>query len=283
MSPYWESHRNSEGTDRVEREPPVEAWKQAALLLVGHGSSRLSTSREATDRLAEAIRRQDLFAEVASCFWKEPPFLSLDLVSAKTVYIVPNFAGEGLFTQHLIPDKLGLTGAVTDTAGRRLIYTAPLGSHPRLPDLLLRRVEDLCRREEIAETSCGLLIIGHGSRRSGGVSRTPEAVAAYLRKKNRFAQVETAYLEQAPFVGDWPQRIKTEVVIAAPWLVSEGMHATEDLPPHFGLAVPIGGPVSIAGRRAWLLGGIGRDQEVVELILDSIFYSETGHRSRIKT
>ncbi len=253
----------------------MNAWKNAALLLVGHGSSRLATSRQATDRLAEAIRRRHLFAEVEACFWKEKPFLSLDLVTAPTVYVVPNFAGEGSFTQRLIPEKLGIGGTLSHLAGRRLIYTQPVGCHPRLPDLLHRRALALCRNNDVAPDGTGLLIVGHGSRRAGGVSATPEAVAETLRKKGVFAEVRTAYLEQAPFVADWPQRMAARHLIVAPWLVSEGMHASEDLPPLFGLTTPSGGPVDSHGRTVWLMDGIGRDAEVVEMILDHIRHAET--------
>lgn len=252
----------------------MNEWKDGALLLVGHGSSRLVTSRQATDRLAEAIRRRGLFAEVVACFWKEAPILSLDLVKARTVYVVPNFAGEGSFTRRLIPERLGITGILSQVEGRRLIYTEPVGCHPHLRDLLCLRAEALCRKNHIAPESAGLLIIGHGSRQPGGVSATPEAVAQTLRSKGRFAEVATAYLEQAPFVADWPQRVTAGQVIVAPWLVSEGMHASEDLPPHFGLRTPSGGPVSIHGRTVWLMDGIGRDAEVVEMILDHIRRAE---------
>jgi sirohydrochlorin cobaltochelatase len=252
----------------------MNAWKNAALLLVGHGSSRLAASRQATDRLAEAIRRQQLFAEVKACFWKEEPFLSLDLVSAPTVYVVPNFAGEGSFTQRLIPEKLGISGTFSDIAGRRLIYTQPVGCHPRLPELLHRRALIVCRNNDVAPDRSGLLIVGHGSRKTGGVSATPEAVAETLRRKGAFAEVTTAYLEQAPFVADWPQRTAARHMIVAPWLISEGMHASEDLPPLFGLTTPTGGPVSVHGRTVWLMDGIGRDSEVVEMILDHIRHAE---------
>ncbi|MDR3439052.1 CbiX/SirB N-terminal domain-containing protein [Telmatospirillum sp.] len=249
-------------------------WRKAALLLVGHGSSRLTTSRQATDRLADEISRRGLFAEVAACFWKEAPFLSLDLVTSETVYVVPNFAGEGAFTRRLIPARLALDGVLTKIGRRRLIYTEPVGCHPRLPDLLCRRAEDLCDRERIDRASTGLLIVGHGSRQPGGVSATPQAVSTRLRATGRFADVETAFLEQAPFVADWPLLIRTPNVLVAPWLISEGMHASEDLPPHFGLRAPSGGPVAINDRQVWLMGGIGRDAEVVDMILDNIRQAE---------
>jgi sirohydrochlorin cobaltochelatase len=272
--------RQTASRNRRDEKKAMNEWKEAALLLVGHGSSRLATSRQATDRLAEKIRGRNLFAEVEACFWKEAPFLSLDLVSAQTVYVVPNFAGEGAFTQRLIPEKLGISGSVSHVGGRRLYYTEPVGCHPRLPDLLRLRAEGLCRGYEIDMRDTGLLVIGHGSRQPGGVSATPEAVAETLRAMNKFAAVATAYLEQAPFVADWPRLIDAKHVIVAPWLISEGMHASEDLPPFFGLDTPRGGPVEIHGRTVWLMDGIGRDEEVVEMIFDHIRQAEANTGAR---
>jgi sirohydrochlorin cobaltochelatase len=249
-------------------------WNKAAVLLVGHGSSRVTTSRDATSRLAESLRAQTLFAEVRECFWKEAPFLSLDLVAASLVYVVPNFAGEGVFTRKLIPNKLGLSGRLTTLAGRRVVYTDPVGSHPGMPALLQRRAESLCATNDIAPEDTALVIIGHGSSRPGGSSGTPEAVAASLRASSRFAEITTAYIEQEPRVNDWPALVRSRHVIAAPLLISEGMHASEDLPPLFGLSKPQGGPVEMAGRQVWLMGGIGRDPEVVEIILDQIRSAE---------
>ena len=252
----------------------MAAWNEAALLLVGHGSSRLATGREATARLAASIRRQGLFAEVQDCYWKEQPFLSLDLVGADLVYVVPNFAGEGVFTRRLIPQRLGLTGLVTDLAGRRLVYTDPVGCHPRIPQLLTKRAVALCAAHGIEPAATALLIVGHGSRQPGRVSSTPEEVALAVRAGRIFAEVATAYIEQAPRVAAWPHLVAARRVIAAPLLISEGMHTTEDLPPLFGLDTPTGGPTEIDGRTTWLMGGIGCDPEVVEMILDQVRAAE---------
>ncbi len=246
-----------------------KTWSKAALLLVGHGSSRLPVSRLATARLAQAIRARGLFAEVQECFWKEEPQLSLDLVRAETVYVVPNFAGEGTYTRRLIPEKLGLEGTVSAVAGRRVIYCEPVGCHPAIPQLLVRRAEELCAGQALDPRRVALLIVGHGARH-GGVSRTPEAVAAAVRASGRFAEVAAVYIEQEPRVADWPAAVGAASVIVAPLLISEGMHASEDLPPLFGLSVPVGGPSAAAGRTVWLMGGIGRDPEVADVILDQV-------------
>jgi len=247
----------------------VDHLKEAALLLVGHGSSRWSSGHVVTGRLAEMIRRLGIFAEVRDCYWKEPPFLSLDLVSSKTVYVVPNFAGDGVFTRSLLPEKLGLTGPRTRIGERTVIYCQPVGCHPGIATLLERRALNLCASQGIDPGCVALLVIAHGSR-SGQPGKTPVEVASALRSGGAFGEVVTAYIEQEPRVTDWPALVACDWVIAAPLLISEGMHAREDLPPLFGLTEPAGGPVSVAGRKTWLLPGIGRDPEVVSLILDQV-------------
>ena len=253
----------------------MKQWEDAALLLVGHGSSRVKTSRQATARLAEAIRQRSLFAEVQECFWREPPFLSLDLVTASTVFVVPNFSGEGLFTGQLIPQKLGLTGACTGRSGRRIIYARPVGAHPALAAMLKSRAEGLCAAQDVSPAATALLVVGHGSSRPEGSSVTPERVAATIRDTGHFAEVATAFIEQAPRVADWRRLIAAPNVVVAPLLISEGMHARNDLPPLFGLAAATsGGPSLIDGRRVWLMGGIGQDAQVIEMILDQVRAAE---------
>ncbi len=53
-------------------------------------------------------------------------------------------------------------------------------------------------------------------------------------------------------------------------LISEGRHTSEDLPPLFGLSMPVGGPVDIHGQTVWLMGGLGSEPEVAAMVLDLI-------------
>ncbi|HVI50907.1 MAG TPA: CbiX/SirB N-terminal domain-containing protein [Candidatus Sulfotelmatobacter sp.] len=251
-------------------------WKDAALLLVGHGSSKTPNARQAASRLAERLRALNLFAEVRACFWKEEPFVSLDLVRSRIVHVVPYFSGAGVFTKKLIPERLGLTGRVSEIAGRTVYYSEPVGTHPEIPCLLCRRAHELCRVNGIKATDATLLMIAHGSSKPGGSSGTPEAVAERLRRDAGFAEVAIAYIEQEPFVCDWPKLVSTRHVIGAPLLVSEGMHASQDLPPLFGLTAPEGGPSEIGRHLVWLMGGIGRDPEVAQIILDLITATQYG-------
>lgn len=249
----------------------ADHWKRAALVLAGHGSARNPDSRLPTDRLAAEIAARGLFAEVAVCFLKEPPFATtaLSLVSASEVYVVPNFAGAGHITRHELPRALGLDGPLTVRDGRRIHFAEPVGSHPSLPALLRKRIEALAAGAGLDRRRLSVLLIGHGSARPGS-SGTAEAIAEALRAHGDYGEVVTAYLEQEPFVADWPRLVSTPTVIAAPLLVAEGLHGSEDLPPLFGLPRGGGGPAHVHGRTVFLCRGIGSDPEIVEVILERV-------------
>ena len=53
-----------------------------------------------------------------------------------------------------------------------------------------------------------------------------------------------------------------------PLLVAQGMHASQDIPPIFGLEAGQRGPVEIRGHRVALATGLGAEPELVEVILD---------------
>lgn len=244
----------------------------SALVLVGHGSGNYPDAAKPILALAESIRTRRLFAEVAAVFMKQDPPLSsaLSLVKARTVYVVPVFAGRGYYTGTLIPHEIGLTGQVTERDGRRVIYTEPAGTHPRLPGLLACRADGVARScgWEPGETS--LLLIAHGSARPGGAGETPRAIASALSAMNCFAEVELVFLEQEPLARDWPGMVREKRVVALPLLVAQGMHAGRDIPPLFGLRQGETGPVDCEGRRVALATGLGAEPELEEIILDLV-------------
>jgi sirohydrochlorin cobaltochelatase len=219
--------------------------ESASLLLVAHGSTRHPAAAEGLYRIAERLKPR--FAHVDVAFWRQEPVLSPDHLRGGKVYVVPYFAGLGKHTEQLIPERLGLPGKPGVT------YCPPVGCHPALPGLIHRRA--LAATDNPAETS--LLLIGHGSR-EGGANRTPEKIAETLRSLGGFAEVATAYLEQAPFAADWRRLVRFPKVVAQPLLLSAGMHASEDLPPLF------------AGSNAILLQGVGEEAEIAAMVLDQI-------------
>ena len=195
---------------------------------------------------------------------------ALSLVGAQTVYVVPVFAGRGFYTGTLIPREIGLTGQVTEREGRRVLYTEPAGTHPRLPGLLACRADGMARACGWAPEATSLLLIAHGSSRPGGAGETPRAISAALAGMNHFAEVQLCFLEQEPFAQTWPEMITGDQVVALPLLVAQGMHAGQDIPPLFGLRQGETGPVVSHGRRVALATGLGAEPELEEIILDLV-------------
>lgn len=244
----------------------------ASLVLVGHGSAHYPDAARPVLALAESIRGRGLFTDVAAVFMKQDPPLAaaLSLVSAPTVYVVPVFAGRGFYTGTLIPREIGLSGPITETAGRRVIYTEPAGAHPDLPGLLARRAETVAQACGWKPEDVSLLLIAHGSARQGGAGETPRAIAAAMAAMNHFAEVGLGFLEQEPFARDWPALVRGGKVVALPLLVAQGMHAGRDIPPLFGLTQGESGPVDCRGRRVILATGLGAEPELEEIILDLV-------------
>jgi len=242
--------------------------KKAALVLVGHGSSKVVDAALPVARLAEAVAATGRFAEVATAFMKQEPPLAraLDSVAAATVVVVPVFAGRGWYTDTLVPRTLGLEGPVTRRDGRLILVTPPAGGHPAIPGIVARRA--LAAVGEGAAAATSLLLIAHGSSRPGGAGETPKAIAAAIAAMGRFAEVAVAFLEQEPRAARWPELVAGRQVLALPLLIAQGAHASRDIPPLFGLGPDEGGPVESHGRRVRLASGLGVEPELVEVVLD---------------
>lgn len=243
-----------------------------AIILVGHGSARHPDSAAPIHALADSLRRRGPWREVVAVFMKQPPHLdqALELVQADEVVIVPVFAGKGYYTDRLIPEAMGLSGPITRKGGRVLYYTAPAGCHPRIPGLMACRADGVARASGLAPKAASLLLIAHGSARPGGSGETPRAIADAIAAMNHFAEVTLAFLEQPPFAADWRDLVTGTELVVLPLLVAQGMHASQDIPPLFGLASGESGPVAIDGRRARLATGLGAEPDLVGIIADMV-------------
>src|SRR5437764_10655498 len=139
----------------------------SALLIVGHGSTVNPDSSAPTLAHAAEIRRRNIFGNVQCAFWKEEPSLRdaiflFDPDEIRIVYVVPNFISEGYFTQTVIPRELELNGKITRRSnGQVWKYCDPVGNHPLMTELLLKRAGDVAPNVDPTETI--LLIDEHGT------------------------------------------------------------------------------------------------------------------------
>jgi sirohydrochlorin cobaltochelatase len=259
-----------------------------ALLIVGHGSTVNPDSSAPTLAHAAEIRRRRIFDDVACAFWKEEPSLRdaiflFDPESIRQVYVVPNFISEGYFTQTVIPRELALSGPITKRPnGQVWKYCEPVGSHPAMTDLLLRRAQEIAPDVDPRVTS--LLIVAHGTDLNENSAAAAKREAEKIRQLGKYATVLNVYMEEPPLVSDWQNLTKTENVIVVPFFISDGLHSYEDIPVLLGIAeerstsnrVSAGGeifqrnPYKIDNRSLFYAPSIGTDPRFANIIVAQV-------------
>jgi len=271
----------------------MNAKPQAALLIVGHGSTENPDSSEPSIVHANAIRDRQIFGEVAVTFWKEEPNFrdARYSVDAEEVYVVPNFISEGYFTQTIIPRELGLTGALTERNGQRWKYCAPVGNHTGMTALLRRRAQEVAPDIDPSKTS--LLVVGHGTGLNENSAAAAKRQADQLAAETDYAKVLNVYMEEAPLVGEWDQLTDTPNVVVVPYFISDGLHSYQDIPVLLGIEeeptvaasqreVFRQNPYYLRGRTLYYASAIGTEPGFAQVILDQAAAFDTGEQGVIQ-
>jgi len=253
----------------------------SALVIVGHGSTTNPDSSEPTHLLADSIRDKGIFDEVSCCFWKEEPSMRevLYSISSPEVYIVPNFISEGYFTQTVIPREFELDGLVTNRDGKRLLYCEPVGNHPSMTDVLLKRAKETA--PNVPPEECSLLIVGHGTNLNDNSAMAAKKQVALLSALGIYAEVLPAYMEEAPLVSDWASMTSRENVVVIPFFISDGLHSYQDIPVLLGIREETGpaasqssvfksNPHHLRGKNLYYGSAIGTDPMMGQVILDQV-------------
>jgi len=222
----------------------VEYKSDAALLIVAHGSTVNPDSSVPTLAHAAEIRRREIFADVECAFWKEEPSLRdaiflFDPELIHEVHIVPNFISEGYFTQTVLPRELDLTGRITKRPnGQIWKYSEPVGNHPMMTELLLKRACEVAPGVSPSETS--LLIVAHGTDLNENSAVAAKREAEKIRALGKYQAVLNVYMEEPPLVAEWRKLTKTRNVIVVPFFISDGLHSYEDIPRLLGIVATAG-------------------------------------------
>jgi len=255
----------------------------SALLIVGHGSTLNPDSSAPTWELADDIQRRGIFGEVHCAFWKEEPSLRqiLHSVDRNEVYVVPNFISEGYFTQTVIPRELELEGCEGVNSGRALKYCAPVGSHPRMTDLLLQRAAAVAPGVPPSATS--LFIVGHGTGLNDNSAVAAKREVERIRQLGNYAEVISAYMEEEPLIAKWDELSTQPNVVVVPFFIADGLHSYEDIPVLLGIAEQSLGaassnrnvvfsrnPYRLRGRNLYYANSIGTEPGFAEVILDQV-------------
>jgi sirohydrochlorin cobaltochelatase len=255
----------------------------SALLIVGHGSTVNPDSSAPSLAQAAAIRERGIFREVACCFWKEEAslrdaLLFFDDPELREVYVVPNFISEGYFTQTVIPRELQLDGRLTTRLGGQVWkYCEPVGNHPAVTELLLRRAREIAPGVSEAETT--LLIVGHGTALNDHSAIAAKREVENIRSLGRYASVQNAYMEESPLISDWASLTTTPNVVVVPFFISDGLHSYQDIPVLLGIEAEVTAAASkreifrhnprrLHNRDLYYASAIGTEPEFAEIILE---------------
>lgn len=257
-----------------------------ALLIVAHGSTVNPDSSAPTLAHVAAIRRQKIFAQVECAFWKEEPSLRdalflFDSQSVHEVFVVPNFISEGYFTQMVIPRELELNGRTTKRLnGQTWTYCEPVGNHPAMTELLLKRSRDIAPNVDPSDTT--LLIVAHGTDLNENSAVAAKREAEKIRALGKFADVLNVYMEEPPVISDWLKLTRTANVVVVPFFISDGLHSYEDIPRLMGIAdgrsrissetargkIFRNNPYRIQGRSLFYAPSLGTDPGFAEIIIE---------------
>src|SRR5262249_52215170 len=118
--------------------------------------------------------------------------------------------------------------ATTRSNGQTWNYCEPVGNHPLMTELLLKRASEVAPAADPAETS--LLIVAHGTDLNENSAVAAKREAETIRALGKYASGLKVYMEELPLVSDWRKLTKTHNVVVVPFFISDGLHSYEDIP-----------------------------------------------------
>ncbi|MGH8049018.1 MAG: CbiX/SirB N-terminal domain-containing protein [Chthoniobacterales bacterium] len=253
----------------------------SALVIVGHGSTLNPDSSTPTHDHVDAIRARGIFAEVAACFWKEEPSMRevLRMLESDDVYVVPDFISEGYFTRTVIPREFELDGPLTVCGGRTIKYCEPVGSHPRMTEVLLKRARETSAGVPEAETS--LVIVGHGTALNDNSAVAAKEQVRRIGAMGIYGEVLAAYMEEPPLIAEWDKLTRQPNVLVVPFFIADGLHSYQDIPVLLGIeeeGQPAASqreifrrnPHALRGRKLYYASAIGTEPMLADVILDQV-------------
>lgn len=255
---------------------------EAALVLAAHGSTQNPDSSAPTLDHAERLRRRGLFGEVVCCFWKEEPSFRevFYMVESAEIYVVPVFISEGYFTRTIIPREMNLSGPTTVREdGRMVYYCEPIGSHPRMTEVLLHRAAETAPDLPPEQTS--LIIAGHGTSLNDNSAVAAKRQVRAIKEMGIYGEVLAAYMEEPPLLSEWDKFTNFPNVLVVPFFISDGLHSYEDIPVLLGFETETGkaasqqevfrrNPYFLRGKTLFYASAIGTEPLMADLIVEQV-------------
>lgn len=274
-------------------------FSDAALVLIGHGSTLNAESATPTYQHADEFRRRGVFGQVLEAFWKQEPGICAVLrgVNARRVFIVPLFISEGYFTEEVIPRELGFAARgepfkvqkfplIQQRGAQTIYYCGPVGTHDSMTEVLLARANEVVtrfpngHRADPAETT--LFIAGHGTGNNENSRKAIERQVDLIRARRIYADVHPSFMEEDPRIGECYRLAQTANIVMVPFFISDGLHSYEDIPvmlgeperdvqERFRRGEPTWlNPTEKNGKRVWYSSSIGNEPHMADVIFERV-------------
>jgi len=269
-------------------------FSDAALVLLGHGTTQNENSAAPVYQHAAELRRRRIFAEVREAFWKQEPQVKqvLAVISAPRVFIVPLFISEGYFSEDVIPRELGFSlsddtaSRLTHHGSRIMHYCKPIGTHDSMTVVLLARAREAVEKFPFPRApkpkDITLFIAGHGTERSENSRKAIERQVELIRGMNLYAGVHAIYLDEEPRIPRCYDLALTKNIVIIPFFISDGMHTQEDIPVLLGEPERIvkqrlaagqptwRNPTERNGKLVWYAPAVGTAPGIADVILERV-------------
>ena len=270
-------------------------FKDTALILAGHGSTKNRDSSRHTRETARRLQRRGIFKEVRAGFWKESPSFQevFHGLQAREAIVVPWFLTRGYFVEKVLAEQFGSTPIPV-----RVVE--PIGSRPEIVQLMRSRAQRLAERSftftitfkklwknllgisksegdgrwEMGDgfkfEEMSLLLASHGTPLHKGSRVAADGLAEEL-KKDGYKISRAMFLEEEPKIADWRQVAAPEgPVMVLPHFLAGGLHGSEDVPGLLGIPSGKEGWYEVQGRMVGYGAPIGQPEEMEELILKMV-------------
>jgi sirohydrochlorin cobaltochelatase len=277
--------------------PPGD-FSDAALVLIGHGSTLNAESAAPTYQHADELRRRGVFGQVLEAFWKLEPSIAgvLRGAFARRVFAVPLFISEGYFTEEVIPRELfGVQSSkfkvqrfpvVQQRGAQTIYYCGPVGTHDSMTEVLLARARDVVGRfangHQATPGETALFIAGHGTGNNENSRTAIERQVELIRARSVYAEVHAAFMEEEPRIGECYQLARAKNIVMVPFFISDGLHSYEDIPVMLGEPERVVqerlrrgeptwlNPTEKNGKQVWYAPSIGNEPMMADVILERV-------------
>jgi sirohydrochlorin cobaltochelatase len=268
-----------------------EIFSDAALIMLGHGTTLNENSAAPVFQHAAELRRRKIFAEVREAFWKQEPQIKKILaeISTPRIFIAPLFISEGYFSAQIIPAELGFDfpeNLTLKTESSEIFYCRPIGSHESMTRVILSRAKEVVEKFPFprgpGNLETTLFIAGHGTEKNANSRKAIERQVKLIYALKIYADVHAIFLEEAPRIADCFQITRTKNMVVVPFFISDGLHTQEDIPILLGEPERIvkerlaGGqltwrnPTERNGKLVWYSSAVGGAPEMADVILERV-------------